>query len=350
MDKRKFMKNRKKRVLAAVLLCCLFVVSFGLSGCGRSGNRESGAAGEMQKTTQTVPEAEAQKPYPYVFQPHVMSAEYKDKYGEEIEQIFYDFCVAALAGEESFPCPDAISYYAVFDIARSCLPVASAYTVIEENQPQNGIGKITYAVPVEEYKERVQEFKDRISWWITGCLKEGDVPFERVVSLYTALTNNLCYDYEALESSIDLSPYRALMEDRAICQEIAGAYVYLLLQTDVNACLCGALSRDMSNAHEWVMVVLDGQYYHMDPTFELDTFVGLRYFGMTDEKRQQEGDYPISYFNVAEVNGLDQSEYAAVDQRFAPLWNTAWYELDRERKVLLYYPVNNMDEALEFYY
>lgn len=363
------MKRKKKRPAMLIVCCLLAGIILTTSACRDHGQTEN-IVTEATEAKYTAPESEESteeltetgkdeteypdicedgQPYPYLFNPHVMSEEYKDKYGEEIEQVFYAFCDAALAGEESFPCPDTETYIAVFEIARVCLPVAAAYTIIEEQQPQNGVGKISYTVPIDEYKEQVREFRERISWWLT-CLREGDSPFERTVSIYTMMTNNLYYDYEALESSIGLSPYRALMGEKAICQEIAGAYVYLLLQADVNACLCGALSRDMSNAHEWVMVRLDGEYYHMDPTFELDTVVGLEYFGMTDKKREEEGDYPIEFFNVAEVNGLDQAAYSAENDRFAPLWNTSWYELDRERNVILYHPVDDIEQVLEFKY
>ena len=67
------------------------------------------------------------------------------------------------------------------------------------------------------------------------------------------------------------------MGDYGICQEIAPAYAYLLLQVGVDAGICGSLSKDGDSAHAWTMVKLNDTWYHADVTWQLSDPYGLRY-------------------------------------------------------------------------
>ncbi len=275
------------------------------------------------------------------FRPHVLSSIYTKAFGEEFRDTFYAFCDAALAGEDSFPCPDTQTWFYVMDAARTCLPVASHYLLMEEDPVQDGRGLLTYSLPREEYLKEVSRFSARVTELIRACVAEGDSETERAVSLFCYLARRWTYDTKAAEESIGgdiptLDPWRILMGDLGICQEAAGAYAYLLLQTGVDAFVTGALTRDASSAHEWTQVCLDGAWYHCDVTYTMGRGDDLSHFGMTDAQREIDGDYPPEYFNVGEFNVFHREDVPAEDDRFSALWTASAAMLDRTDHVIRY--------------
>lgn len=340
--------------LTAGILSGMLLLGLG-TGCTES-PKENTSLQESQGSSQSstkLPQEETSKPYPFTFQPHVLSEEYKQAYGKEFEKSFYEFCDAVLAGEESFMCPDSETYYRIMEAAATCMPIADYYLEPQEHQPQNGVGKLEYSLERDAYLREVERFQQTVSDWITENLQEGDGDFEKVISLYSGFSQSVVYDYDALETEewVDLSPYRALMKRQGICQEFVGAYAYLLMQAGVNSTGCGSLNRDHSAAHEWNMVQLDGKNYYLDTTFQntTDPF-GLQYFGMDEQRRDEAGDFDPADYNIANLNLYGAEDFPAKDRSFAPLWSAVRYELDRKNKIVKYYTDYETEHAEEFSY
>ena len=75
---------------------------------------------------------------------------------------------------------------------------------------------------------------------MTDVITEA-IPFDepdciKAMELYTAVAGKDTYDASAtLDAFLSIRPYRAIMEDTGICQEIAGEYICYLLQGGINA-------------------------------------------------------------------------------------------------------------------
>ena len=296
---------------------------------------EASGGASAESSSGSSPEAgdTSSRAYDHTFNPHCLSQIYVDKYGKDFEENFYRYCDAVLSGAESVKC-DKKEWLPKFrDLSRIYLPIAFRYCYsMDEDITSAGNGeyKLSYGLPKDEYLKKVDEFKARIESLIESACHEGDTPFER-----------LTYDNAAADttdpSDSNLCPYRALMTDTGICQEIAGAYAYLLMQVGVDAITCGGLTKDVSASHEWTVVKIDGKYYHCDLTFQLNERATLRYFGMDDKQREIEGDWDMQYNNFGDTNDIWYKDLKLEDKRFEPLWTITSYKIDRENHKLCCY-------------
>ena len=276
--------------------------------------------------TQQTPQAQG---YKYTFQPHVLSEEYTKIYGENFEEEFYVFCDAVTEGKETFPCSSREIFQYMMNAARTCFPPAYALVDRNSSDVQNGICYLQYRKDPAQVREEIQQFREKVTRVITEAVPY-DVPAEiRAMELLTYVAHKDTYDGEhTLDAMLETNPYRAVMQDIGICQEITGEYIYYLLQTDINAFSCSALSRDQSEAHEWAMMELDGKYYHTDPTYTINYPDSLFFFGMTDTQREYYGDLPPENYSYAESDLPERETYRADDQRFLDLWLAESYEID----------------------
>ena len=332
--------KKSRRKIFLVWGICLFVIVF-LVGCG-----EQETIGNYDVTQEDVEENDARKeggsgvgqsvgkPFIYTFQPHVISKEYLTVYGPEIENEFYDFCDAVRNGEETIRCESDTQWKSVLSVSRNCFPLASQFIDVERSYVENGVAHICYNVTLEELREKVSEFEDKVVGVIKSAISEQpDEEFILAMQLLTAVANKDHYDEEGqdLDNALTWKPYRAIMEDTGICQEIAGEYIYYLLQVGINATTCSGLSADQSFAHEWVVVELDGEHYHIDPTFTIDYKDSLAFFCLNDEMREQYGEMPRTGYTYAES---DKIHYEINSGRFKGLWNAESYEIDaKDRKI-----------------
>ncbi len=151
------------------------------------------------------------------------------------------------------------------------------------------------------------------------------------------------------EEGYGISPYRAIMTDKGICQETAGCYAYLLLQVGIDAITCGALNKDSTEAHEWTIVKLDGKYYHCDPTYQCSEKFSVNYFGMNDAEREKQGDWDMPYNNIGDTNDLWARDYPALDDtRFEQFWTCYNCLLDREENKIFCYDNSGTEDANYF--
>ena len=162
---------------------------------------------------------------------------------------------------------------------------------------------------------------------------------EKAMKLYTASSLRIAYDYSDIGPNYVL---RVLMDDYGICQEIAPAYAYLLLQVGVDAGICGSLAKDSSFAHAWTIVKLDGKWYHADVTWQLSEPYSLRYFLIDDNDRDQ-SNLDVEYLNIGEINELWHKDFPIEDDSYSELWNVRWYEIDHSRACISYYDDPNLD-------
>ena len=304
------------------------LLAAGLAACQDGGQpvHTAKTAPPSQGQPEASVPAETQEPSPteaapldYTWQPHVFSGLYREIFGEEAEQAFYRMIDAVLAGEDAFPCAKREYLYCFAVTSSACFPPYAR--LVDEITWKDGTASIAYACEDGERQAVLEDFERNVTEIVTSAVRQGDSAAARAAALYLAYVPMVAYDAEALEQeSGDLSSYRALTQFSGVCQSFAPAYVYLCLQCGVDAVPAGGLS-DSGEAHQWAMVMLDGAHYYMDPTYENGAGGrGMRYFGMTGQKRELEGGYPADDVNIGEVNERWGRDIDVSDQRFASLW------------------------------
>lgn len=102
--------------------------------------------------------------------------------------------------------------------------------------------------------------------------------------------NALCtYDVEAAQSDANNAPYAytaygALVGGKAVCEGYAKAMQLLLHHASIPVTLVTGTAKDSGESHMWNLVTIDGENYHLDPTWN-DSGDRLQYtfFNLTTE-------------------------------------------------------------------
>ena len=340
---------RKTRVLGMRLLGLLLCCALFLTGCTsvQENLEEQEKSWQEQPTAAQEPKEPVSMPTPYVytFQPHVIAREFLQIYGEEVKEEFFRFCDALLNMEASFPCPSRERFYQLLAISNSCFPLAQELIDKEKTTLSNGVCHLAYRYEEEELAGHIEAFQRKVSDTISAAIPYEAPGFVQAMALFTAVARKDTYDEtHTLEDALKTRSYRAIMEDRGICQEIAGEYIYYLLQVGINAITCSSLNEDQSEAHEWVLVQLDGEYYHMDPTAAISYPDSLYFFGMDDIQREYYGNFPMGQYTYADSDQLPREAYAVTSRRFEKLWLAETYKIDYEEQSILVTEIRTGDQ------
>ena len=326
----------------------VFMMLLSLPGCRNTDEETSdpGNPGDISQTAETVDESDAAayEEYHYSFEPHVIAEEYINIYGKGIEEEFYRFCDAILSGDSTFSCRSKERFYQLMSIADTCFPLAGGLIDRNGTYVENGFCHISYLFDEKETEGIINTFTAKVSSIIRSAVPYDEPDHIKAMELYTAVARKDTYDQSyTLEDSLNLKTYRAIMADIGICQEIAGEYIYYLLQVGIDAITVSALNRDQSEAHEWVLARIDGTYYHIDPTYATSYPESLYFFGLDDIQREYYGDLPVENYSYAESDLPDRDRYLVKDRRFEKYWLAESYVIDHaERKISI--RNNNGDE------
>ncbi len=131
---------------------------------------------------------------------------------------------------------------------------------------------VTYFYEKEEYLTMLSECKavaDKLLDGIKDNDELSDVLKALLIHDRLAVHNEYDYDFE----SGCYNMYASLVKRRSVCDGYTAAYLYLLRQVGIECVSC--LSEKLN--HSWVLVKLDGEYYHVDVTWDDPTWnVGER--------------------------------------------------------------------------
>lgn len=214
---------------------------------------------------------------------------------------------------------------AVFDrlYATGKLPWYTAknyeYTYVENGFVQ----KFTPAVFSAENFD-MAAYEEKAAQILKACVFPGMAPWQIALSLHDYLIANTVYD----ETLVKNSAYDVLVNGSSVCAGYALAYRDLLQRAGV-ACIL-VTSEEMN--HAWNLVCLDGNWYHVDLTWDDPTpdsagYVSHEYFLRTDAEFSA-GDEP--HF------GWD-TEISCTDTRFSQgFWNGVYSQICYESSEICY--------------
>lgn len=277
----------------------------------------------------------------YTFNPKVCSVFMEEVFGRDMCEAWYNLVDAVLAGENTFACKDQFTYdWMMGQFPEYCLPILPElidYAWDRENSVIDGVASFTWLVPPEEAAERIEEFGRQVEGILNEVFEDDYSDFEKALALYLYFSDHYTYDWDTYykmdKEYVDYtSCARFFRTGIGICHEISSAYTYLLLEAGVQAtAMSGNRSYDHAG-HQWSYVRINGKEYHIDPTYALGTGGALRYFMMTDEKREEEDSYDSSTFYAVShyANDHPHPDYIADDETFAPLWEYDFISFDHK--------------------
>lgn len=289
------------------------------------------------------PEAVQEKPQShYVFQPKICSVFLEEVFGKDMCDAWFNLVDAVLNGENTFACKDQYTYdWMMGQFPEHCLPILSElidFAWDRENSVIDGVASFTWLVPPEEAKARIEAFGEQIEGMLNEIFWDDYSDFEKCLSLYVYFSDHYTYDWDTYMKMDDeyvdyTSCYRFFQTGVGICHEISSAYTYLLLQAGVQATTMSGNRAYDHAGHQWSYVRINGKEYHIDPTYVLGTGGALRYFMMTDEKREEEDCYEqASFYAVSHYSRENpHPAYVADDETFRPLWDGMFESFDHAK-------------------
>lgn len=344
------MKQPKCAAHLLCLICSALMLSVFCAGCSHPAESKPVPEQTEAPVTETVPaETEPETTAPpeperghYVFQPKVCSPYIRELFGDVMCDTWFHLVDAVMAGEDTFPCPDADTYgWVCGQFPNLCFPVLDQLIAFPyDDSFADGVGTIQYLVPKEEAAAQIAAFSKTVEDILNEALRDDDSDFEKALALYLYFAEHYTYDYELMENNTDasaLSACHVFSEQTGICQEFSVAYSYLLMQAGVDATVMKGIRSYDGGHHQWSYVRIGGKNYHIDPTYVLGTD-SLSYFLMSDAQREYEDCYPKHDFVITSVYAQEYGSpaYNAEDITFSELWNSDFVSLDRERNLLTY--------------
>lgn len=302
----------------------------------------------------------------YVFNSHVFSVNDTAAWGSNGRDALFNLCDALRKGEDTFECANETAYSNAIGgrLINYYFPAASnCIKEVEEGGFSDGVGKIEYLIPKEEFLEREKAFEEKIVTILNENVKPEYSDFEKALALYVYISQNYSYDQtmsDKLGPDVmdEVLTYRPLVEGKGICQELSGLYSYLLMQCGVQADVVAGDEFDSTGpGHQWDFVRINGTDYYVDTTFALhdpeliDDHTPLEYFLMTDEMRTYYGNFDPNTYQMCGQGETSRSYFDiyAKDDSFKELWNGYFLEMDTENNIVTYGEYVT-DEVKEFHY
>ena len=148
---------------------------------------------------------------------------------------------------------------------------------------QDGVTTWTYTFILTDIQyfttaAQEREMDQEVSRVLSSLALDGKSQKEKIDAIYNYLIRNVKYvsDAELADESnvIKYSSYAALVQHNAVCQGFAGAFYRLCLESGIDSRI---VSSDAMN-HAWNIVELDGSYYHLDATWDINWPNAPRYY------------------------------------------------------------------------
>lgn len=161
----------------------------------------------------------------------------------------------------------------------------------------------SYVMSAGEYKQK-KETLVRKADEILGKNSATD-QFNTELFIHDYIIDNCSYSYSGAEN--ESNAYGALIENVAACEGYSKATKLLLDLAEIESCLLSGKARNLQDrfeSHMWNIVNINGDYYHLDVTWDDPVTLGKEeesdpiytYFNITDKEIQQtHNDFILTY-------------------------------------------------------
>ena len=291
---------KKQNRLALILACLLF-----LSGCQYLPTIQLSTPADVYDNDQYLAE------YKGKWQYSLLNQEYKSYYGSlytaVTETVKTDALIALSDEESAEQVPGVRVHFPNAELTRE--QIISVYEAFFRDNPQffyldrtyqleghsNSKQGTTYNTIVLRYfmnlNQRIAfsaQLEGIVNEIMADCPHTGDYEIEQYLHDY--LTDNCTYDTQAagLTAEQDPAAYTvlgALVERIAVCEGYSKAMQLLLQKANIPCTLVTGKSKENNESHMWNLVKINGNTYHLDPTWN-DTQNGNlhTYFNLTTKQ------------------------------------------------------------------
>lgn len=190
-----------------------------------------------------------------------------------------------------------------------------------------GIFTPQFSKPIEEkllHQELIREQRDKV---LASIIKDNMTPYEMIKEVHDYIINTTRYDKDHLRgrevSSESYTVYGVLIKGKAVCEGYAKTMKYLLDSIGIENLIVTGFAGGES--HAWNMVKIEGDYYHIDATWndtvteDSSNMLVYDYFNLKDEDigvshqwdrdkypRCNSDKYNYFYYNRLVVNNYEE--------------------------------------------
>lgn len=168
--------------------------------------------------------------------------------------------------------------------------------------------KLRYNFPkedIEEMKKDIGNEADKILSKVNGEMSD----YEIVKLFHDSIITSCKYSGEAENPN---NIYGCLVDKEALCQAYSQTFTYLCHRAGINALVVLGVANE---PHMWNLVEIDGDYYHIDLTWDdpdrdrNPDSVRYDYFGLTDERIRELRQVDDYDYEVPAANGTKYQYY-----------------------------------------
>lgn len=277
-----------KKIIALFVLCCLV---WSLAGCEGtkiiSEIKNFDLAAYLNKDVDwentDVDELKLGSPYKYYF--GRLGNKEKQAYNsilEKIETMPPNIEIPSLSQVELNQVFEALLYdnpY-LFFLGRSCSVTTKGL---------KSYFNAEYVMSADEYNLKKQTLANKADE-ILGKNSATD-QFNTELFIHDYIIDNCSYSYSGAEN--ESNAYGALIDNAAACEGYSKATKLLLDLAGIESCLLSGMARNYqggSESHMWNIVNINGDYYHLDVTWDDPVTLG----------KDEESDPIYTYFNITD--------------------------------------------------
>lgn len=287
--------NSKSRYGTISLIVTIFILSTIFSGCTEKKQPDNIATdSSLTKNSTDKDSANSYTKKTFVYDKYTIypdTLQFSNVTNLEVYKKLYD------AVDSLQPSID-ISSYNLSDEEINALEIAIGnrvnyeffyYKYSEISEDKSKINFI-YLYPTETINEMRKKFNEKVSFLMNSVINPQKTDLMKTMALYKYIGENTVYDYSGSKDIMDSNIYAILVKGKGICIGYAHAIQYLLYMAGIES------TTVVSEIpfHIWNIVKLDGEYYHLDATYEEGT--GLKFFAMSDEQRNKNNQFEKFWF------------------------------------------------------
>lgn len=148
---------------------------------------------------------------------------------------------------------------------------------------------------------------------ILGDVDEIDGDFEKELYLHDRLIKSVIYD---LSEEYMHSAYGALVLGRAVCDGYTESFQYLLRRAGIEAYT--VYGKGDTENHAWNIVLIDGNYYHVDATWNDQGIYGFHsYFNITTANIEIDHDIWATEYDLPACNSTAKNYFTVKGGRIS---------------------------------